>query len=267
MIKPEFFDDPDVGDLSLAARLLFLGLLTQADRRGRLKDDPKRLRARLLPYDAVVDAEALLQTLTAAGFLVRYVVEGRAYLQIRSFEKHQRPHPREAESEIPGPPADALIRPSREKVRPRRVKDMPSNADPKSGVLILDSGVRNLEHGADRAKPARPPAAAGRVAPAFDAFWALYPRKTAKTAALKAWTALNPTAALQRTITEALAWQVARDDWLRDGGKYIPHPATWLHRGQWQDEPPPAASLLSDVGRQNLANGRLAVARILGRES
>ncbi len=104
MIKPEFFDDPDVGDLPIAARLLFLGLLTQADRRGRLKDDAKRLRARLLPYDTTTDAEPLLAALHNAGFIVRYVDDGRAYVQIRSFEKHQRPHPKEAESEIPPAP-------------------------------------------------------------------------------------------------------------------------------------------------------------------
>lgn len=106
-----------------------------------------------------------------------------------------------------------------------------------------------------------------RAPEGFDAFWAVYPRKTAKGAALKAWRTLQPDAARRADIVRALAWQVLREEWQRDDGKYIPHPATWLHRQQWTDEPPPAAPLLSDVGRQNVVNGRVALARILGRES
>jgi hypothetical protein len=25
-------------------------------------------------------------------------------------------------------------------------------------------------------------------------------------------------------------------DWRKEGGRYIPHPATWLNRGGWEDE-------------------------------
>jgi len=39
-VKPEFFADDDVADLSLSARLLFVGLLLVADREGRLEDRP-----------------------------------------------------------------------------------------------------------------------------------------------------------------------------------------------------------------------------------
>jgi hypothetical protein len=71
----------------------------------------------------------------------------------------------------------------------------------------------------------------------FDAFWQAYPRKVAKDGAWRAWQKRKPSAELLQQIVAALAWQVHQDTWLKDGGRYIPHPATWLNAGRWQDEP------------------------------
>lgn len=71
----------------------------------------------------------------------------------------------------------------------------------------------------------------------FDVFWANYPKKVAKAEARKAWARLKPTEPLVHEIIGALAWQRRRDDWIRDGGKFIPHPATWLRGARWEDEP------------------------------
>jgi hypothetical protein len=102
-IKPEFFIDDDVAAIPAYARLLFIGLWTCADRQGRLEDRPARIKTQLLPYDDV-DVDGLLGTLVARGFVVRYQQEGRRYIAIRSWAKHQRPNQREAESQIPAPP-------------------------------------------------------------------------------------------------------------------------------------------------------------------
>jgi hypothetical protein len=71
----------------------------------------------------------------------------------------------------------------------------------------------------------------------FDAFWKAYPKKAAKEAAWKAWEKRRPSLELTRQMCAALAWQRQQDSWLQAGGKYIPHPATWLTDGRWQDEP------------------------------
>jgi hypothetical protein len=101
-IKPEFFDDEDLCSLPYSHRLAFIGLWVQADREGRLEDRPLRLRARIFPYDDV-DMEAILADLTTAGFIIRYVVSGRAYIQVKAFLHHQIPTRDEPTSEIPGP--------------------------------------------------------------------------------------------------------------------------------------------------------------------
>lgn len=132
-IKPEFFDDPDIGELTPMARLFFIGLWTQADREGRLINDPRRLKARIFPYDAV-EIPVLAVELHGKKLIVLYDAPDpstgldRPYIWIRNFQKHQRPHPKEPASVIP---------PAVEK----RGKTRKNTADPvDSGFLILDSG-------------------------------------------------------------------------------------------------------------------------------
>ena len=72
----------------------------------------------------------------------------------------------------------------------------------------------------------------------FSRFWAMYPRKTAKQNALRAFERLNVTEALLTEMLAALAWQRRCEDWTKEGGKFIPYPATWLNQHRWEDEPP-----------------------------
>ena len=70
----------------------------------------------------------------------------------------------------------------------------------------------------------------------FDQFWSIYPKKVGKEASRKIWKRLKPDRNLQGRIINAVRAQVSCDQWLREGGQFIPHPATWLHAGRWQDE-------------------------------
>lgn len=103
-IKPEFFTDEDIARLDPVIRVAFIGLWCHADKAGRLEDRPARLKVVVLPYDDV-DFGAVLDALVAGRFVRRYAgPDGRAYLQVRSFEKHQRPRQDEVESQLPEPP-------------------------------------------------------------------------------------------------------------------------------------------------------------------
>jgi hypothetical protein len=70
----------------------------------------------------------------------------------------------------------------------------------------------------------------------FSAFWAAYPRKTAKQDAARAYAKLKPDAALLSVILAAISAQQGWRPW-REG--FIPHPATWLNAQRWTDEAPP----------------------------
>ena len=69
----------------------------------------------------------------------------------------------------------------------------------------------------------------------FDKFWAAYPRKTAKGGARKAFAK-----ALKKTtidiLMSAVEKQKYQEQWTKDDGTYIPHPATWLNQECWEDE-------------------------------
>lgn len=68
----------------------------------------------------------------------------------------------------------------------------------------------------------------------FDDFWALYPRHTAKANAMKAW--VKVPVSLHGAIFEAVKVQSRSANWLKDGGQFIPHAASWLNAKRWEDE-------------------------------
>ncbi len=105
-IKPGFFQNEDLVELSFEVRLLFIGLWTIADREGRLEDRPKRIKMAIFPADNI-DVDAALEQLQSAGFLVRYDAGNMKAIQITNFAKHQNPHIKEAASTIP--PADGFV--------------------------------------------------------------------------------------------------------------------------------------------------------------
>lgn len=71
----------------------------------------------------------------------------------------------------------------------------------------------------------------------FGAFWAAYPNKTGKGAALKAFQRIKPDDTLLDTMIAKLELMCASPQWQTDNGRYIPNPATWLNQRRWEDEP------------------------------
>lgn len=104
-IKPAFFTSEDVAEVSIPARLLFVGLWTEADKLGRLEYRPKQIKARLFPHD-VIDVAPLLAELAAGGLIQIYddAAGGQSFISIPTWERHQRVHPKEPDSACPAPP-------------------------------------------------------------------------------------------------------------------------------------------------------------------
>lgn len=72
-------------------------------------------------------------------------------------------------------------------------------------------------------------------APGFDLFWAAYPAKLAKTAAIKAWNRLTPDDATTSRIVADVQARRNSHDWTKDMGQFIPHPSTYLNQRRWED--------------------------------
>ena len=70
----------------------------------------------------------------------------------------------------------------------------------------------------------------------FVDFWQAYPKKKAKADAHARWMKMKPSRALLQIMLTAIEEQKKSPEWTKNDGQYIPYPATWLHRGQWEDE-------------------------------
>lgn len=70
----------------------------------------------------------------------------------------------------------------------------------------------------------------------FELFWASYPRKVGKGAAEKSWLRIHPTQELIQAIILAIETQQQSEQWTKNNGEFIPHPATWLNQRRWEDE-------------------------------
>ena len=71
----------------------------------------------------------------------------------------------------------------------------------------------------------------------FNEFWSAYPLKVGKKKAWQSFSKINN--ASFPIIMSALSKQKASDQWIKDGGKFIPHPTTWLNGERWNDEVSP----------------------------
>lgn len=74
----------------------------------------------------------------------------------------------------------------------------------------------------------------------FARFWEAYPKKVGKKDALKKWNQLKPDAELFLHIMRAVTRAKKSKEWTREGGRFIPNPATWINQGRWDDVLTPA---------------------------
>lgn len=221
-IKPDFFRDAELAEVTIEARYLFIGLWCLADRGGKLKDNPKQIRFEIFPETKLrEEIDALLNQLYEHGLIIRYTVDGSNFIFVKNFLKHQSPHHTEKASKFPDPPELTVTHGE----LPLCSREIPLNPD----LLNPELGILN--------KPPKPPKGGDGD---FDIFWKTYPKKVGKGDALKKWgilhrsTRLPPLNDLLAAIEEQKTW----DQWQKDGGQYIPNPATWLNQGRWEDEKP-----------------------------
>ena len=92
----------------------------------------------------------------------------------------------------------------------------------------------------------------------FDEFWSAYPNRQAKQAAQKAFAKLSPDSVLLEVMLASIAKWRRSESWSKDGGRFIPYPATWLNQRRWEDDPPaargaPSAGYLNETHDDLLA--------------
>lgn len=246
-VKPEYWTDEDIVELSIAARLLFIGMWNFACDNGHMDDKPRQIKMRIFPADDL-DIESLLDELVTLGRITR----GGGVITIHRFSEHQKPHKRWFQTcDQPGcTPPDGTD-------QPLSNGGKGSTSPPDNGGPTVDQPLSNGRPTADGdgdgdgegdCDRIPSPAAAGD---AFGEFWSAYPRKVGKGHARKAYTR-----ALKRGSPEDILAGCRRfaEQSRNVEPRFVAHASTWLNGDRWTDEPDNVRSL---PGPDGTSRGKL----------
>lgn len=91
IIKESICTSDSIDGLTWFEECFFYRLIVNCDDYGRMDARAPILRARLFPLKSVTDkqVESALQSLRTAAMIDLYIVDGRSYLQLRTWENHQ----------------------------------------------------------------------------------------------------------------------------------------------------------------------------------
>jgi len=207
-VKPDLFKSATLRNVPLEARYLAIGLLTEADDEGRFIASAKLLAGSLFPHDEDVTAAKVdrwLSSLEEIQMVELYEADGVRYGCFPKWEDHQRiSHP--TPSRLPSP-----------------VCMTPELFASPSAL----NGNREVEQGKGTGKAA--------LRAAFAEFWQIYPRKVGKR---NAQTAFERAVGRADSVTILTGARRYASDPNR-ASEFTAHPATWLNRDGWEDEPEP----------------------------
>lgn len=244
IIKESIHTSKSVNGLSDFQFRLWVYLITYVDDYGRGSADAELLKGFLFPRrKGITDKQIArgLSDLATAGMIKLYEVDGESFLQFPNWENHQRV--RNKVSKFPSPEEDAALDSNSRSID----SDSPQVA---ARIQNPESRIQNT----NPETPYSPPAGGdanertekrANTDASFDAFWAAYPRKVGKEAARKAFTKAKVDLG---TMLSAIEVQKQSAQWQKEGGRFVPSPATWLNQGRWSDELPKNTASGSETG-------------------
>jgi hypothetical protein len=217
LIREGILTSDRVEQLDMPAEVFYRRLMSKVDDHGLYDARASVLRTSLYPLrvDRVREADCSrwIAACEKAGLIALYEHDGKPFLQMLDTRWTARSTPK-----FPLP-TDAGCKPLGTTVNSCTQPQTPVPVFGVVDVVVVDIS------------------AAPSGAELFDKqFWPAYPKKKAKDDALKAFLKRKPDAAMLNAMLAAIAWQSKTEDWMKDGGKFIPYPATWLNDGRWNDE-------------------------------
>lgn len=112
IIKESICTSSEIDQLNPEEEVFFYRLMVNCDDYGRIDARPQLLRAKCFPLkiDKIkdIDIEKWLEKLVEVNLIKLYTVDGKAYLQLTTWEKHQQI--RAKKSKYPQPPIDDINR-------------------------------------------------------------------------------------------------------------------------------------------------------------
>lgn len=120
---------------------------------------------------------------------------------------------------------------------PQELQDLPDITKPKTCDPPLSGEGLNGSHlGKGKKKKAKSKPAPLYLPEWVDQFWDAYPNPAWRPNLNAAFEALNPDADLFRKIMDGLEVAKISEEWARDNGKWIPHPAKFVSGRGWENK-------------------------------
>jgi len=215
IIKESICTSDSVDQMTWFEECFWQRLIVNCDDYGRFDGRISVIKARLFPLKEKLqnrEIEAAIEKLVSLGCIVLYWCDGKPYLYIPAWESHQtiRAH----KSKYPSPDSQdsaSEIICTQEKSEENKSSRNPIQSESNPNPNTIDG---------------------------FDDFWKAYPRKTAKEDARKAYAVLmkkKDAPTIERLI-ESIEAHKRSEAWKKDDGQFIPHPATYIRQGRYDDE-------------------------------
>lgn len=224
-VKPEFWTSEQIAECSPNARLTFIGLWNFCDDYGVHPANEIRLKMELFPSDAFSKAEirALVEELITNSLVEEYEIDGVKYWYVTGWDRHQKPDTKTGKYPRPDGSVGKKIR--------------RNNAEDSANDSRTDDERSHTEKEKEKEKELKPSCSTGeRLNEGFEQFWTAYPKKQAKQDAAKAFRSAKLKPGELQTVLQDISSRKSSTEWLKDGGKFIPMPATYLRGKRWEDE-------------------------------
>src|SRR5690606_15955807 len=114
MISKSISISERVNSMSLFARLLYTWMIPHTDDFGRMTGSPMKVKALVVPMadETKEDVERALTEMVEQDLIDWYVVDGKQYIQIKNFDKHQTGLHKRTKSQYPAPEEGTPVLPT-----------------------------------------------------------------------------------------------------------------------------------------------------------
>lgn len=257
-IKPEFWTSEQIVACSANARLLFIGLWNFCDDGGRMPYSVKNIKMRIFPGDDISSESirGMIAELSSSDLgmplVIIYEIEGKQYLQVTGWDKHQRiQRPSYQFPDRSGviPPSVGFHnpRPFHERSTPEGNGRESKGKERKGGSLTRTTHARE-----------GPPLNVNDDWPGDyrEQFAAAYPHKVGMAGALAELDDARIRLAGKvawRVVMEAVATYAAT----KPPDRQWANPKTWITEERWNDRPAPASHAAGN-GRVRASNADIA---------
>lgn len=216
LIKESICTSEEIDSLTPEQEVFFYRLMVNCDDYGLFHGNPKIVASKCYPLKSIdINCiQMMLSALVKVGLISMYEVNGKSYIAISKWSEHQQIRAKKAKYPLPNDGKLISL-------------DINCNQLQAFAPVIQSNPIQIESESESNTSKLKPDG--------FELFWSAYPKKKNKGQAEKAWKKLKPDTDLVAKMLAAIAIAKQSPSWMKDGGQFIPYPASWLSSKGWED--------------------------------